>query len=174
MDQGPRCNELLSDILMSPINGKEIREALFIIPDIKTPGPDGYTSKFFKDSWMIIGENVIDAVTYFFKYRKLLQQLNATNLVMIPKTDRPTSVMQFRPIACCNVLYKVISKLLCSRLAQVLPHIIDQNQGAFIQGRNIQENILICQDLIRLYERPNTSATWMFKIDLQKVYDMVE
>ncbi|KAL9237238.1 hypothetical protein vseg_011814 [Gypsophila vaccaria] len=174
VDQGPRCNEHLRDILMTPVNGKEIKEALFSIPDIKSPGPDGYTSKFFKDSWLITGESVIEAVSDYFKERKLLQQLNATTLVLIPKTDRPTSVLQFRPIACCNMIYKVISKILCSRLAQVLPYIIDQNQGAFIQGRNIQENILIFHDLIRLYERPNTSARCMFKMDLQKAYDMVE
>ncbi|KAL9242031.1 hypothetical protein vseg_016076 [Gypsophila vaccaria] len=125
IDQGPKCNDQMREILMAPVTGKEIKEAVFSIPDIKSPGPDGFTSKFFKDSSLITGANVIEAVLDFFKERKLLQQLNATTLVMIPKPDRPTSVMHFRPIACCNVVYKVISKVLCSRLGQVLPHIID-------------------------------------------------
>ncbi|KAL9247569.1 hypothetical protein vseg_020987 [Gypsophila vaccaria] len=174
MDQGPRCNEELNTCLMVPVTGKEIRETLFNIPDIKSPGPDGYTSKFYKDAWNVIGDNVIAAVKDFFSHTKLLIQMNATNLVLLPKTDRPTSVLQFRPIACCNVIYKVISKLLCTILASILPHIIDQNQGAFIQRRNIQENILICQDLIRLHERPNRSARRLFKIDLQKAYDTMD
>ncbi|KAL9227921.1 hypothetical protein vseg_003556 [Gypsophila vaccaria] len=117
---------------------------------------------------------MIAAVKDFFVHKRLLTQVNATNLTLIPKHDAPKTVMHFRPIACCNVVYKVISKLLCTRLALVLPHIIDKNQGAYIQGRNIQDNILICQDLVRLYERPNSSPRCLLKIDLQKAYDSVE
>ncbi|KAL9240981.1 hypothetical protein vseg_015142 [Gypsophila vaccaria] len=174
IDQGPRCSEESGNRLLMPITRKEIKEALFSIPDNKSPGPDGYTSKFFKDAWATIGEDMIEAVKDFFVHKKLLTQENATNLTLIPKCDAPKIVMHFRPIACCNVVYKVISKLLCTRLASVLPHIIDKNQGAYIQGRNIQENILIFQDLVRLYERPHSSPRCLLKIDLQKAYDSVE
>ncbi|XP_074277987.1 uncharacterized protein LOC141601591 [Silene latifolia] len=56
---------------------------------------------------------------------------------------QPVNVPVFRPISCYNVTYKVISKLLCARLAQILPAIISPNQGGFIKGRNIIENILM-------------------------------
>ncbi|KAL9227736.1 hypothetical protein vseg_003388 [Gypsophila vaccaria] len=160
--------------LLQPVTRKEVKETMFSIPNTKSPGPDGFTSKFFKDAWNVFGEDVVVAVKDFFEHKKLLTQVNSTNLTLIPKGDRPKFVQQFRPIAFCNVVYKVISKLLCARLAKVLPHVIDKNQGACIQGRYIQENILICQDLVRLYERPNTSHRCLLKIDLQKAYDTVE
>ncbi|KAL9224923.1 hypothetical protein vseg_000903 [Gypsophila vaccaria] len=143
MDNGPKCTPDMADILMAPVTGKKIKECLFSIPDTKSPSPDGYTRKFFKDAWSYVGEDVIGAIKEFFSNKKLLKQLNATTLTLIPKNNRPTTVLQFRPIACCNLIYKVISKLLCSRMAAVLPGLIDHNQGAFVQGRTIQESILI-------------------------------
>ncbi|XP_074305373.1 uncharacterized protein LOC141640492 [Silene latifolia] len=52
--------------------------------------------------------------------------------------------------------------------------IISRNQGAFVKGRSIIENILICQDLIRYYGRGMASPRCMFKLDLQKAYDSIE
>ncbi|KAL9243905.1 hypothetical protein vseg_017742 [Gypsophila vaccaria] len=172
--KGSKWNADMIRSLMVPVTGKEIKEALFSIPDIKSPGPDGYTSKFYKDAWNVIGEEVIAAIKDFFAHKRMLKKINSTSLVLIPNVQRPKNVSQFRPIAYCNVLYKVISKLLCERLAAVLPLLVDINQGAFIHSRNIQENILICQDLVRLYEIPQGSPKCLFKINLQKAYDTVE
>ncbi|XP_074314781.1 uncharacterized protein LOC141650580 [Silene latifolia] len=110
----------------------------------------------------------------YLAFQALLSQVNATVITLIPKNDRPTSVVHYRPISCCNVLYKVISKILCARLALVLPDIISKNQGAFVKGRSILENILICQDLVRMYNRKAASPRCMFKLDLQKAYDSIE
>ncbi|XP_074300882.1 uncharacterized protein LOC141632218 [Silene latifolia] len=74
---------------MRPVSGKEVKDALFSIPDIKSPGPDGYTSKFFKDVRGEVWGDVIEAVQDFFLQRRLLTQINATTLTLIPKCDRP-------------------------------------------------------------------------------------
>lgn len=71
-------------------------------------------------------------------------------------------------------MYKVISEMLCNRMKKILPEIISTNQSAFIEGRNIAQNILICQDLIRLYNRKNTKRSCLIKIDLKKAYDTIE
>ncbi|XP_074315726.1 uncharacterized protein LOC141651935 [Silene latifolia] len=103
-----------------------------------------------------------------------VKEFNSTSITLIPKNANPVSVMEFRPIACCNTIYKCIAKLLCTRMGQVLPDIISSNQGGFIKGRNIVENILICQDIVRLYNRKATSPRCLVKIDLRKAYDTVE
>ena len=56
-----------------------------------------------------------------------------------------------------NVIYKCISKLVCSKLKQVLGDIISQSQGAFVAGWNIAHNILLCQDIVKHYTRKNCS-----------------
>ncbi|XP_074301151.1 uncharacterized protein LOC141632503 [Silene latifolia] len=59
-------------------------------------------------------------------------------------------------------------------LAIVLPDIISENQSAFLKGRDIVDNILICHDLVRLYKRKACSPRCLMKVDLKKAYDSVE
>lgn len=99
---GPVLNNQHHSILLKPVTGLEIKEALFSIPGNKAPGPDGYSTQFFKDSWHIVGDSVIAAVQEVFQHGKILKQLNATILTLIPKKSNPMSVTEFRPIACCT------------------------------------------------------------------------
>ncbi|XP_059295526.1 uncharacterized protein LOC132048856 [Lycium ferocissimum] len=100
--------------------------------------------------------------------------LNATVITLIPKGTHAATVGDYRPISCCNTLYKVTSKMLCSRMKSVLPTIISENQSAFVKERSIVQNILICQDLVRLYNRKAAIKSCLIKIDLRKAYDTVE
>ncbi|XP_074306320.1 uncharacterized protein LOC141641562 [Silene latifolia] len=133
-----RTGNLVTDhhtsILLKPVTHDEIKRCIFSIPASKAPGLDGYFSQFFKDSWHIIGTDVCEAIADFFQTGSLLKQLNTTLVTLIPKITNPTSVLEFRPIACCNVVYKCIAKLLCARLGEVLPDIISPNQGALLKG----------------------------------------
>ncbi|XP_074314433.1 uncharacterized protein LOC141649648 [Silene latifolia] len=174
MAHGALVTESQAAVMIREITDAEIKDALFSIPPDKAPGPDGYTSQFFKDAFPVVGPDIIQAVKDFFRNGRLLQQLNATVLTLIPKKDKPETVMDFRPIACCNVLYKCITKILCTRLNEVLGNIISHNQTAFIKGRDIVDNVLICQDLVRLYNRKSCSPRALMKIDLRKAYDTIE
>jgi len=75
--------------------------------------------------------------------------ISETRLIVLPKVPHPQSATEFRPISCYNVIYNAISKLLYKRIKEVLPYIIYQSQGAFIKGRELLYNVLICEDLAR-------------------------
>lgn len=109
----------------------------------------------------------------FFKSGQLLQQVNVTNITMVPKVDCPKRVGEFRPITCCNVIYKIITKLMTKRKNEVLPFLISESQTTFVQGRSIMTNILVCQDLVHNYNKNGEVARCLMKIDLQKAYDTV-
>ncbi|XP_074271256.1 uncharacterized protein LOC141595185 [Silene latifolia] len=140
----------------------------------KAAGPDGFSGQFFKDARGTVVDSVIAAVKDFFESGKLLKQVNHTILTLIPKVELPFNVSQFRPIACCNVVYKCITKVLCNRLSLVLPDLVSENQSAFVKNRDNVENILVCQDLVKLYKRKSCSPRILMKIDLQKAYDSIE
>ncbi|KAL2248007.1 UNVERIFIED_CONTAM: putative mitochondrial protein [Sesamum indicum] len=131
----------------------DVKQAVFDITEDKAPRPDGYSSGFFKAAWPVVGQEVTKAVLEFFSTGKLLKQVNSTLLALIPKVHTPMTVGDFRPISCCNVLYKIIAKLLVQRLSVVLDKIISPYQGAFIPRRSIGDNILLGQELLAGYNQ---------------------
>ncbi|XP_074291932.1 uncharacterized protein LOC141618749 [Silene latifolia] len=167
-------NRILGIYDMEAVTEKEIKDALYSIPANKAPRPDGFSSQFFRDSFDITGTDIIGAVQELFSSGKMLKQINSTTITLIPKKTRPNTVADFRPIACCNVVYKIISNVICTRLATVLPDIISETRSAFLKGWDIVDNILICHDLVRLYKRKACSPRCMMKVDLKKAYDSIE
>lgn len=80
---------------------------------------------------------------------------------------------EYRPISCCNVIYKCITKVLANRLLPGLVEVVSLNQGAFIPGRSIGENILLAQALVSEYHRDKRPPRCILKVDLMKAYDFV-
>ncbi|KAJ9536498.1 hypothetical protein OSB04_un000335 [Centaurea solstitialis] len=159
--------------MIRPIQDSEIRDALFSIGNDKAPGSDGFSSKFFKAAWEIVGSDVLVAIHNFFYRGHLAKELNHTLLCLLPKSPNATSVSDFRPIACCSVLYKCISKVLVGRLKPYLDGLINKAQSAFIPGRKISDNILMAHELVSGYHLERGPPRCAFKIDLRKAYDMV-
>ncbi|XP_061360507.1 uncharacterized protein LOC133304483 [Gastrolobium bilobum] len=119
--------------------------------------------------------HVIDTDCLLFQpfVKQLLKQINHAFIVLIPKTDQASQVKHFRPISCCNILYKIISKILASRIAPVLGLIIGPFQSAFLKNRNMIDNIFLIQELLRKYSRKRISPCCLLKVDLHKAYDFV-
>ncbi|XP_060182632.1 uncharacterized protein LOC132612434 [Lycium barbarum] len=159
--------------LLKPYTWEEVKLALFGININKSPGPDGFGSGFFRDTWPIICKEFTYAILETLRTGKLLQQLNATSIALIPKVKNPEIAGHFRPIACCNVIYKCILKMLCKILKLVLSTLVNDTQAPFYSGRSLVHNVLICHDLMRHYNRKKTPRCLM-KIDLRKAYDMVK
>ncbi|KAL0405113.1 UNVERIFIED_CONTAM: hypothetical protein Slati_3825200 [Sesamum latifolium] len=121
--------------LIRQVTREEVKAAFFDIAEDKAPGSDGYSAAFFKAAWPIVGEEMTQAVLEFFQNERLLKQVNATLLMLIPKVRAPTTVSDFRPISCCNVLYKAITKILVSRIKDCLDDLISPTQNTFVPGR---------------------------------------
>lgn len=111
---------------------EEIRNAVFSLNKESAPRPDGFRAFFFQTYWDIVQREVIDAVLQFFTSGWLLPNYNANILILIPKSNNADTIEQFRPIAMAKFKFKVISKIIADRLAQILPTIISKNQKGFI------------------------------------------
>ncbi|XP_056691836.1 uncharacterized protein [Spinacia oleracea] len=122
----------------------EIDAAIKGIDINKAPGLDGFNSLFFLKAWEIVKADVYEAVREFFRTGVMLKQVNNTSVTLVPKIQNASCVKDFRPIACCSVVYKIISKILqleCKVLLVQLKHV---------------------------------SPRCMIKVDLKKSYDSLE
>ena len=113
---------------------EEVRFALFQIYPSKAPGPDGMTAFFFQKFWQIVGADVTNAVLSCLNFGIILRNINNTHIALIPKTKDPELITQYRPISLCNVLYKIISKMLVNRLKLILPNLISTTQSLLSRG----------------------------------------
>ncbi|KAL0339019.1 UNVERIFIED_CONTAM: hypothetical protein Sangu_1424000 [Sesamum angustifolium] len=159
--------------LLGQFTPAEVKTAVFQISDNKAPGPDGYTSCFFKKAWNIVGDLVCSAVMDFFRSGRMLRQLNHTIIALVPKSEHSPSVADYRPISCCNVIYKVITKIIADRLSPALMQLVDSSQAAFVGGRNITDNIFLAQEMVRQYSRKRISPRCTINVDLRKAFDSV-
>ncbi|KAL0442091.1 UNVERIFIED_CONTAM: hypothetical protein Sradi_0148000 [Sesamum radiatum] len=138
-------------MLINQVKREKVHEALMNIADDKAPGPYGFSARFFNRAWSLIREEITDAVLEFFHSGRLLKQIIATLLVLIPKVQSPKVVVDFRPISCCNLLYKIITKIIVTRMQKVLDSLVHNTQIAFVPGRRITDNILLAQELLAAY-----------------------
>nr|XP_023915730.1 uncharacterized protein LOC112027287 [Quercus suber] len=128
---------------------------------------------FFQKFWSDIGDEVVQAMLSCLNSSKLTPGLNQTFISLIPKVKTPEHVTEFRPIALCNILYKLVSKVLANRLRKVLPHIISKSQSAFQSNKAISDNVLVAfESLHHMKRRKKGKVGHMaLKLDMNKAYD---
>ncbi|XP_019224291.1 PREDICTED: uncharacterized protein LOC109205978 [Nicotiana attenuata] len=142
MANGPTLSQQQKMELCAEVTDQEILESLKAIGDDKAPVIDGYNAVFFKKAWSIISSQVKEAINEFFLTAKMYKPVNCSNIILVPKVSKPTTVKDYRPIACCSMLYKMISKILAARLQKVMPSIICEAQDSFVPGRKIADNVM--------------------------------
>ena len=103
-----------------PYSREEVEVAIKQMGPLKAPGPDGMPPVFYQTFWPDIGMDVSDAVLSCLNSGTLLKSVNHTFIALIPKVNNPEAVAQFRPISLCNVIYKILSKVIVNRLKPIL------------------------------------------------------
>ena len=106
----------MQQILSSDVTVDEIKIAVFQMGPTKAPRPDGMNAFFYQKFWHIVGENVVNAMLDYLHSGVMGLNINHTNIVLIPKIKSTERMSDFRPISLCNVIYKIISKVLANRL----------------------------------------------------------
>ena len=103
---------------------------------------------FYQTYWEVVGPEVTQATLFILHSGFLLRKINYTHITLVPKIKNPEKMSNFRSISLCNVIYKIVSKILSNRLKKVLPHVISESQSTFIPGRLIIDNVLVAFEVM--------------------------
>lgn len=98
-----------------------------------------------------MGSDVVAAVKSFFQTGSMHKGWNSTAISLAPKVKSPITVKDFRPISCCSITYKCIAKTISRRLQKMMLVLISSSQSAFIKGRYIVDNVLMMQELAKVF-----------------------
>ena len=134
--------------LIRPFDEEEIKHAIDLMHVDSAPGPNGFGVAFFKNFWHIIKGDLMKMFRDFHGGNLDIQRLNYGVISLVPKIKDATSIKQYRPICLLNVDFKIFTKVLSSRLAQVAKVAVGGNQTGFIKNRNILEGVVILHEVI--------------------------
>lgn len=139
------------------------------------PGPDGFQAIFFKMYWDDVGEDVWHFVREAFASGTFNSQVTDTLVVLIPKVEPLANFKDFRPISLCNVIYKLISKVLVNRMRPLLARIVSPLLSNFIPGGGTMDNAIILEEVLHhMHKSKRKKGDIILKLDLEKAYDWVE
>lgn len=161
-----------NDYLVMPFEEEEIREGIWSCDGDKSPGPDGFNLRFFKENWDLLKYDIVGVFSEFYAKAHIPKAFSASFLTLIPKNDHPQGLGEYRPICLIGSIYKILSKVLANRLKKVLLLVISECQSAFLGGRNILDGVVIVNELVDLAKR-NKEECMLFKVDFEKAYDTV-
>ena len=108
----------------------------------------------------------------FFQNEQFVKSLNATFLVLVPKSSIVEDLKDLRPISLVGSLYKILSKVLVNRIKRVMGLIISQSQNAFVEGRQILDAALIANEVVDSVLRRKEKGL-LCKFDIEKAYDHI-
>lgn len=117
-----------NDNLLRAVSKQKVKNALFHMHPDKSPSPDGLSFGFYQKYWSIVGDDVTRLVQRFFETGAFDAGVIETNIVLVPKKQCPRMMADLRPISLCDVVYKVVAKVIANRLKDVIGQVISKTR----------------------------------------------
>ena len=163
-DEALLCEGILTE--------EECHEAIFSMSNNKSPGSDGLSVEFYKCLWDSVRSLVLDSLNEGFKQQELSDSQSLAILTLLYKKGDKQCLDNWRPISLLNIDYKILAKVLCKRLKQVIDKLISFDQTGYLKQRSAMQNLRLVQDIIEYCDFGNYPGILLF-LDFKKAFDNV-
>lgn len=156
--------------LLANVTEEDVKSAIFSMHPEKALGIDRFNLALYQSFWQVVKDDVLNFCQKFMCMGELPDGVNRTLVCLIPKVKAPQTIADLRPISLCNVLMRILSKVLSNRLKPCL------KWSAVIEGRQIADNALLAFEVNHYMRRNNQGDKGVagLKIDISKAYDRLE
>jgi hypothetical protein len=138
-----KVREDTNSLLTQKLTLVEVHGAIRALLKGKAPGHNGVPMEFFHECAQEVALDLLNAFTVMLKAGETLPFINKGQITFIPKSGDQARLGNWRPITLLGSLYKILAKLLASKVQTVLPHIVRPNQTGFVEGRSILDNVFM-------------------------------
>ncbi len=166
-----RLSQKQKELCDRPVSQYKILRSIKELSNGRTPGTDGLPADWYKYFWIDVKSTLTDSIIYALKSRTLSIEQKRGIITLLPKKNKNRlELKHWRPISLPNTDYKIIAKLLATRLKEVLPSVIDEDQSGYMKGRYIGQNIRILED-ISFFTKQKKLHGILLSIDFEKAFD---
>lgn len=139
-------------IAQSILNEKIIK-ALSSIGSFKLQERMDSMHSSFKKCWDLVGSAILNELQTIFRSQIIPEEINKTQIILIPKKNGAETISQYKPISLCTTLYKIVSKVLVNRLRPLLLELVHPSQAGFVLGRKARDNAILLNELLHGFTR---------------------
>ena len=169
----PQVSKETNSRLAAPLCMQELQAALQAMQGHRAPGIDGLTAEFYRAFWGILGQDVLDVFNECLASGSLPVSCRRAVLTLLPKKGNLQDIKNWRPVSLLCVDYKILSKVLASRLGRAMEEVIHRDQTYCVPGRSMVDNVHLIRDVLEVSSSLGID-TGLISLDQEKAFDRVE
>ncbi|KAJ3609222.1 hypothetical protein NHX12_023746 [Muraenolepis orangiensis] len=169
----PKVEQESSAELEADVSLDELHTALQSMENGKAPGIDGLPVEFYKTMWSVMGEDLLMVLRDSLTGGQLPLSCRRAVLTLLPKKGDLMEIKNWRPVSLLCTEYKLLSKVLATRLREVMGQVIHRDQTYCVPDRLVSDNVFLIRDFLDISSALGLE-TGLISIDQEKAFDRVE
>ena len=166
-----KINQQDKNYLDQPIQLGEIIEALKTSPKHRAPGLDGLPHEFYQTTVGIIGPTLVLIFREQLERGEIIESGKNGVTRLIPKVEGVPTIQQLRPITLLNCDYKLMSKVLATRMNKILPNLLTSSQLCSRKNRTILSGVSDIVSALEYIKENRSRKGYILSLDAYKAFD---